>query len=216
MTGGSLYIERMTAATATTLTLSGSVFYQRIDGTISGGTQTDWIQTSSTSFVPRDLSQLQSVSPDSSTLLYADAGLNGNGSITAQDLASMVAPLAAASFRVNMVDVLANKPLSADPGYVFYASDTGDLYIMGDDGETWGPAVHIQGGYGYTFTPAVDSAGNLTWTASIVPVTSGGPTPPTSVNIMGPQGSQGADGASAFDVWREATGSSSAQVSDYL
>ena len=216
VSSGTLYIDRLTV-TYGTLSLTGNCKYQRIDGSFTGGTQESWAIPSTSHLLDKDLSKLSKSQYSDTLKLYVNSA-NGYGYITTSEIASRASKDALKYFKIHASAPLAQRPTTATAGYIFYANDTGDLYIMDEAGE-WGPAIHFRGPAGsngkngvsgYTFIPTLDAEGNLSWEAKIIPVTEIGPEVPLTRNI------QGSPGASAFDIWKEATNNASATVEDYL
>ncbi len=180
-TGGSLYIDRMRITTGTT-TLSDNITYQYITGTVSGGVQDLWTIPEIDAYVPKDLSKLDVAEYKDSFKVYVNEG-SSYGYVTIATIAEEIANEAVAYFNIDRQDVLANKPDIAARGYVFYATDTGDIYIMQADNQ-WSDAIRIRGEAGYTYIPQVID-GVLSWTASNEVVN---PAIPEPVRIEGPRG----------------------------
>lgn len=214
VTSGTLWIDRIKCPAGAPATLTGDIKYQRIDGAFTGGTINRWSDMGVDDLVPKDLSTLTEINYADALKLYVDAG-NQYGYLTMASFASRVAEIAAAYFQIDLTGPLNIRPSTAPQGYIFYASDTGDLYIMGEN-NVWGPAIHIQGPagkqgqIGYTIMPAVDSDGNLSWTAQLISQTETGPEVPQPINI------KGADGKSAFVIWKEEMGNPGSTVDDFL
>ena len=214
ITSGTLWIDRLKCTVGTQATLTGDIKYQRIDGTFTGGTINRWVDMGVDDLVPKDLSTLEEVAYADALKLYVDAG-NQYGYLTMASFATRVAELAAAYFNIDLTGPLSLKPSTAPRVYIFYATDTGDLYIMGEN-NVWGPPIHIQGPagaqgqIGYTVMPAVDADGNLSWKAMLINQTETGPEVPQPVNI------KGADGKSAFVIWKEEMGNPGSTVDDFL
>ena len=214
---GTLWIEhiRNPENAAVALGGTGTVKYQRIDGNFTGGTQETWCDYNAPDvYVPRDVSSLpEATSYIDSYKIYVQTAANGYGYMTLSTLGERIAEQAASYFKIDDTGTLADRPSSAAKGYVYYASDTGDLYIY--EGTQWGPAIHIKGDAGvvgpagYTFIPHISAAGVLSWTVS-QPTTAPVPQIPPSTQV------KGADGKSAFEIWKETEGSSTSTVDDFL
>lgn len=215
-TPGRCYIDRLNV-TYGTLVLGTGCYYQRIDGQFSGGTKELWNTPSLDAYLEKDLSKLAELAYTDNLKVYVNS-VSSNGYITVSAISQNAAKYAFQYFKIHSAAPLTQRPETAPAGYVFYASDTGDLYIMDEEGQ-WGPAIHFRGpqglpgadgNNGYTFIPTVSRAGEISWEVRLVPITETGPSAPTVRNIKGPAG------ASAFDIWKESTGNINATEDDYL
>ena len=146
VTNGKLWIDRLTPDDAVTTTLIGSVYYQRIDGTVLGGTNLQWCSPLLDSeYVPQDLSVLETLSYSDNILIYGAGTVYGK--LTAGDFSDAAASYAARKLHIDAQGTLAQLPVSSTVfGYLYYATDTGDVYRWG--GSAWDPPVHIQGPQG--------------------------------------------------------------------
>jgi hypothetical protein len=215
-TPGYLYIDRL-RVTYGSLALQGNCIYQKITGTFSGGTQEWWELPSFDQFLEKDLSKLIHIPYSAGLKVFVNSS-NNPGYIAVEDIAAEAAKYSFQYFKIHKSAPLEQRPETAVAGYVFYATDTGDLYIMDSEG-SWGPAVHFRGpegksgtdgSVGYTLMPTVSDEGILSWEAKVIPITEAGPAVPDAINIKGPSG------ASAFDIWKAEVGNESSTVEDYL
>ena len=139
----SLYITSLSAAK---LTLEGAVSYEQIKGTVSGGTRQLWDQVDTFSmFVPRDFAGLAQLSTSLDCRVYVHSDVR-DGWVSLTDILRAAATEGGGFFGVDSQGPLSARPVSADLGYCYYATDTGDLYRYGKDG--WSEPIHVKGDKG--------------------------------------------------------------------
>ena len=217
--GGVLWLDRLTVANNATLRLLGSqssIYYRRIDGAVEGGTFKDWISTATEvedKFVPKDLASLSDISYGATLKVYVQDG-NSYGYMVMDDIAAKIASQASAYFKIDMRGVDAIKPGEAPKGFVFYATDTGALYVMGDNNKWQEPIVlrgadGKQGKTGKSVVPKINSDRELTWELKTF-ADNEYPTLPKPVSL------KGEPGKSALDIWRDSMGDPSKTEEDFL
>ena len=214
ISGGHLWIEHAICITGSLL-LGADVYYQYIVGTVSGqGEQRYWCQEdAATKYVPRNLSSLSSAAYTDSMRLYVD---NGNAQyVQAGTMLEQVAAKAAKYFVINAQGPLADLPGSAPEGYVYYATDTGDVYVMGEN--AWRTPVHIQGPQGLPGSSGSSGAPGFSPLVSMS--SSNGSTTITIIDADHPAGQtavvfNGKDGVTPeFEIGTVETASASAEAS---
>ena len=143
---GILWIDRLSSGG--NLKLGSAVVYQRVDGTFTGGKHLLWTipseDASSLKFVPQNMADLVPAAYAGNANIFIDGGSANRGRLPLSVLASNLGSEAIKYLRVNMQGQLSQRPQTADFGYLYFATDTGDVYRMGEDG-TWDEGVHIQG-----------------------------------------------------------------------
>lgn len=143
-TGGTLWLDRLIAGN-NGLALSGNVNYRYIDGAVSGGQQEYWTQSDDAQDkVNATLSSYASAAYSDAAQIYATTGVPAR--MTLGTISENIAAKTAKYWHINAQGPVANLPGSAPEGYLYYASDTGDLYRYGSSG--WDSGVHIQGPQG--------------------------------------------------------------------
>jgi len=178
---GYLWIDRLSVAAsrnivfATSSTPATYVYYQRIDtdgGTVSGGEQRTWTipASSGSGFVPMNLASLSPVSYDDTGRLYMDRGSSRRGYITGGTLKTQL--LTACKFQIDAQGPRASIPQSGTYGQTYYATDTGNLYIMGL-GDTWTGPFAFRGPTGSPGSPGQDGNPGISPTITVSDILGG-------------------------------------------
>lgn len=143
---GVLWIDRLNSGG--NLKLGSTVVYQRIDGAFTGGKHLLWTipseDASSLRFVPQNMADLVPAAYAGDANIFIDGGSSNRGKLPLSILASKAGSEAIKYLRINEQGLLSQRPQTADFGYLYLATDTGDVYRMGEGG-TWDEGVHIQG-----------------------------------------------------------------------
>lgn len=219
ITGGALWIDRLTVAVGAVLKINNHnsvVNYRRIDGIHEGGSFKDWISTvteDTDDFIHKDLTILHNLQYSDRLKLYVQDG-NSYGYMIMDDIAAKIASQASAYFKIDLSGPANIKPSSANKGYVFYATDTGALYVMGDNNKWNDPLIlrgadGKQGRAGATAVPKISSTKELSWELQTL-AEGAYPKLPSPISL------QGTPGKSALDIWKEYMGTPDSTEEDFL
>lgn len=139
---GGLWLEHVSTA-ITGINLTGAVNYQEITGLHTGGTQRYWtVPDVFGQMVPKDITQFISATLVDSAALYTYVG-GAPGYVTAGGLCENIAGRTAKYWHIDAQGLVTDLPAYADEGYIYFATDTGDVYRYG--ASAWDPPVHLQG-----------------------------------------------------------------------
>lgn len=218
VTSGTVWIDRLNvlAGKVTLLEDGATIYYRRIDGKHEGGIFNDWTgvpNTDKDDYVPKQLSDLDAIAYNKDLNLYVQDG-DEYGYIRMDDIAAKVASQASAYFKINLRGVDSTKPKEAPKGYVFYATDIGALYVMGDDNVWQDPLIlrgsdGKQGAPGVSLIPKISKDKDLYWEVKTY-AEGEFPSVPSPISL------RGESGKSAFDIWKEVQGTPTSTKEDFI
>ena len=140
--------------------IAGNTVYEAASGSVSGGAVELWDTPIAGLFVPRDLSDEAQIDYSDNLSVYVDDG-EGGGKMAISTLLQRLSENRASTFKIDMSGQLWQRPESAIDGYVFYDTDSGNLYVM--DNGAWSSPIPFRGAAGtssYTYVAyAEDAAG---------------------------------------------------------